>query len=339
MPHIVITAVRAPAPGDNTGKEILNMRRKVTIIGTGNVGSTIAYTMAVCGIANEVLMIDINTEKAMGEAMDIDQGTPFCPPITVRAGGYEDAVGSDIVIITSGIARKPGQTRLDLAQTNVNILKSIAPQITKYAPDAIYLIVANPVDIMTYAFCKVSGIPESHVIGSGTILDTARLRSYIAEHFSISEQNVHSYVFGEHGDTMFIPWSIARISTIGLDSYNKTCLGSREGCKTFNYNDADHHIRTSGAQIIESKGATFYAVAVSTCHICKCIFSRIDTVLTVSSMMHGEYGIDDVCLSVLNVVSSEGLKGKLEAELNESEREQLRKSAAQLKEVIKNLDI
>lgn len=315
------------------------MNRKVTIIGAGNVGSTIAYTMAVAGIANEVVMIDINQERAAGEAMDIDQGTPFCPPITIKAGNYEDAAGSNIVIITSGVARKPGQSRLDLAQTNVNIIKTIAPQITAYAPDAIYLIVANPVDIMTYTFCKISGVPESHVIGSGTILDTARLRSYIAGHFAISEQNVHAYVFGEHGDSMFIPWSIARISTVSLERYGETYLGTKEDDDSFDYDAADDHIRNSGAQIIGSKGATFYAVALSACHICKCIFSGIDTVLTVSSMMHGEFGIDDVCLSILNVISSEGIKGKLVSDINDRERKLLQKSAKNLKEVIKNLDI
>lgn len=316
------------------------MNRKITIIGAGNVGSTIAYTLAVTGIANEVVIIDINKKKALGEAMDIDQGTPFCPPTIVRAGDYPDAVNSDIVIITSGVARKPGQTRLDLAQTNVDILKSITPKIVKYAPDALYLIVANPVDIMTYVFCKISGIPENRIIGSGTILDTARLRSYIANHFSLAEQNVHCYVFGEHGDSMFIPWSIASISCISMERYGATYLSSREeGGMPLDYDAADDHIRTSGAQIIGSKGATFYAVAISACHICKCIFGGVDCALTVSSMMHGEYGIDDVCLSVINIVGPEGIKGKLESDINDRERQKLQKSAASLKDVIKNIVI
>ena len=316
------------------------MNRKITIIGAGNVGSTIAYTLAVTGIANEVVIIDINKKKAIGEAMDIDQGTPFCPPTIVRAGDYPDAVNSDIVIITSGVARKPGQTRLDLAQTNVDILKSITPKIVQYAPEALYLIVANPVDIMTYVFCKISGIPEHRVIGSGTILDTARLRSYIANHFSLAEQNVHCYVFGEHGDSMFIPWSIASISCISLERYSATYLSAREDCdNTLDYEAADDHIRTSGAQIIGSKGATFYAVAVSACHICKCIFGGVDCALTVSSMMHGEFGIEDVCLSVINIVGPEGIKGKLESDINDRERKLLQKSAESLKQVIQNIQI
>ena len=315
------------------------MNRKITVIGAGNVGSTIAYTLAVTGIANEVVLIDINKEKAMGEAMDIDQGTPFCPPTLVHAGDYPDAADSDIVIITSGVARKPGQTRLDLAQTNVNILKTITPQIVEYAPDALYLIVANPVDIMTYVFCKISGIPEHRIIGSGTILDTARLRSYIAAHFSLAEQNVHCYVFGEHGESMFIPWSIARISCISLERYGATCLRSREEGASLDYDVADNYIRTSGAKIIASKGATFYAVAISACHICKCIFGGVDCALTVSSMMHGEFGIDDVCLSVLNIVGPEGIKGKIESDINDRERKLLQKSADNLKEVIQNIEI
>ena len=195
------------------------MGKKVTIIGAGSVGSTIAYTMAVNGIATEIVMIDINEAKAMGEALDIRQGAPFCPPVSIYAGSYQDAQGSDVVILTSGIARKPGQSRLDLAQTNVNITKSIIPQIVKYAPDAIYIIVSNPVDILAYVFHKVSGLPESHIIGSGTILDTARLRARIAEYYNINQQNVHAYVFGEHGDSSFVPWSTATISTIPVDQY------------------------------------------------------------------------------------------------------------------------
>ena len=189
---------------------------KITIIGTGCVGSTIAYTLTVMGLASEIVMIDINSEKALGEALDIRQGTPFCNPCSIYAGDYRDASGSDIVILTSGIARKPGQTRLELAQTNVNITKMIIPEITKYAPDAIYIIVSNPVDILTYTFLKLSGIPENHLIGSGTILDTARLRSRLSEYYRINQNNVHAYVLGEHGDSSFIPWSVANISNVPI---------------------------------------------------------------------------------------------------------------------------
>ena len=198
---------------------------KITIIGSGSVGATIAYTLTVMGVASEIVMIDINNNKALGEALDIRQGTPFCSPCSVYAGSYADSKDSDIVIITSGVARKPGQSRLDLAQTNVNIIKSIIPNITRYAPDAIYLIVSNPVDILTYTFCKCSGLPQSHIIGSGTILDTARLRARLSEYFSINQLNVHAYVLGEHGDSSFVPWSLANISNIPVQDYHSSVEG------------------------------------------------------------------------------------------------------------------
>ena len=195
------------------------MSSKITIIGAGSVGSTIAYTLSSQDIASEIVLIDINKKKAEGEVLDIIQGTCFRDPINIKAGEYEDAKDSNIVIITSGIARKPGQTRIELAQTNVNILKDITPKIVKEAPNALYVIVSNPVDIMTYVFTKISGLPENQVVGSGTILDTARLRCGLAEHFDIAQKNIHAYVFGEHGDTSFIPWSRAHISCANIDEY------------------------------------------------------------------------------------------------------------------------
>ena len=195
------------------------MSRKITIIGAGSVGSTIAYSLSQEELASQIVMIDINKDKAEGEVMDIEQGTCFREPISIIAGDYPDAKDSDIVIITSGIARKPGQTRIDLAQTNVNILKSITPQIVKEAPNALYVIVSNPVDIMTYVFTKISGLSENQIMGSGTILDTARLRYGLSEHFKVAQRNIHAYVFGEHGDTSFIPWSGAYISGVSVDEY------------------------------------------------------------------------------------------------------------------------
>ena len=243
---------------------------KITIIGAGSVGSTIAYTLTATGIATEIIMIDVNTKKAMGEALDIRQGTPFCGSCSIYAGSYADAKGSDIVVITSGVARKPGQTRLDLAQTNVDILKSIIPQITKYAPDATYVIVSNPVDILTYTFCKCSGIPEERIIGSGTILDTARLRSRIAEYFTLSQQNVHAYVLGEHGDSLVIPWSTANISNVPVTEYGKSFANSGIVVPPeLSLSEVEEYVRKSGARVIERKGATYYAVSLSVCHICK----------------------------------------------------------------------
>lgn len=312
---------------------------KVTIIGTGSVGSTIAYTLTVTGLVSEIVMIDVNNEKALGEALDIRQGTPFCNPCTVYAGSYRDAQGSNVVIITSGIARKPGQTRLDLAQTNVNITKSIVPEIVKYAPDANYIIVSNPVDILTYAFCKYSGLPEQRVIGSGTILDTARLRSRLAEYYKINQQNVHAYVMGEHGDSSFIPWSIANISNVPLEDCENLMVNTEGFYPELDYGNLEDYVRKSGARVIERKGATFYAVSVSVCHIVKCLLSGIDTTMTVSTMMHGEYGIDDVCLSVLAIVGSEGAHGKILIPMTDDEIAKLHHSANCLREIMKNISI
>lgn len=312
---------------------------KITIIGTGSVGSTIAYTLTVAGIAQEIVMIDINTEKALGEALDIRQGLPFCTPCSIYAGSYMDAVDSDIVILTSGVARKPGQTRLDLAQTNVNILRGIIPEITKYAPNATYIIVSNPVDVLTYTFCKCSGIPEEKIIGSGTILDTARLRARISEHYNINQKNVHAYVLGEHGDSSFIPWSLCNISNVPIRDYPKSLVNSVGLYPELDFEQVENYVRKSGARVIERKGATYYAVSVSVCHICKCVLGGIDTTMTISTMMHGEYGIDDVCLSTLALVGSNGIQSKVLLPMSDDEIALLRKSAACLREIIDNITI
>lgn len=312
---------------------------KISIIGTGSVGSTIAYTLTVMGLASEIVMIDINNEKALGEALDIRQGTPFCGACSIYAGEYRDAADSDIVILTSGVARKPGQSRLELAQTNVDITKSIIPEITKYAPEATYIIVSNPVDILTYTFHKFSDLPENRIIGSGTILDTARLRARLSEYYNINQGNVHAYVFGEHGDSSFIPWSVANISNIPIAQCSKLINTTGITAPELNYAEIEQYVRKSGGRVIARKGATFYAVSISVCHICKCILSGIDTTMTVSTMMHGEYGIDDVCLSTLNMVGCDGVRGKVNVALTADEEEKLRLSAQTLKDVIKNLEI
>lgn len=312
---------------------------KVSIIGTGSVGSTIAYTLTVMGLASEIVMIDINNEKALGEALDIRQGTPFCGACSIYAGDYRDAVNSDIVIVTSGIARKPGQSRLELAQPNVNITKQIIPEITKYAPDATYIIVSNPVDILTYTFYKMSGLPENRIIGSGTILDTARLRSRLSEYYNINQSNVHAYVFGEHGDSSFIPWSVANISNVPIKECKKLITTPGINTPELDFGEIEQYVRKSGARVIARKGATFYAVSVSVCHICKCLLCGIDTTMTVSTMMHGEYGIEDVALSTLNMVGHDGVRGKVNVPMTDEEVMLLRKSADTLKDVISNLDI
>lgn len=314
------------------------MGAKITVIGAGSVGATIAYTLSSSSKVSEIVLIDVNKQKVEGEVLDILQGTAFRDPIVIKGGDYEDAVDSDIVIITAGVGRKPGQSRIDLTQTNVNILKSITPEIVKYAPNSLYIIVSNPVDVLTYVFTKISGIPEKQIIGSGTILDTARLRSTISEHFHIAQKSCHANVFGEHGDTSFVPWSQARVSGINIkDIYEK--LPASLNVEKLDYDEVEKHVRTSGGQIIANKGATFYAIATAVCRLCDLILAAYDSVVCVSTCLHGEYGIEDVALSVLTLVGPEGVKGKLEMELTEEERAKLVKSADALKSVIAQIEI
>ncbi|MBE7034658.1 MAG: L-lactate dehydrogenase [Ruminococcaceae bacterium] len=314
---------------------------KITIIGSGSVGSTIAYTLTVQGIASEIILIDINQEKAAGEALDIRQGASFSASSSVYAGSYPDAADSDIVILACGIARRPGQTRLDLAQVNVDITKKIIPEIVRYAPNAVYLIVSNPVDILTYTFFKRSGLPENQIIGSGTLLDTARLRARLSECYTINQKNVHAYVLGEHGDTSFVPWSLANVSNIPIKEGQNLSLGSASHLQrpVVDFAEIENYVRKSGSRIIERKGATFYAVSMSVCHLSRTILSGIDTTMTVSTLLHGEYGIDDVCLSLLSVVNNTGVSGKVLLPLNDNEIRALHKSADTLRALIKQLDI
>ena len=307
---------------------------KISVIGAGSVGATIANDLMIQGIASEIVLVDINKKKAIGEALDIYQGAPFCSPAIVRPGDYADTAGSDIVVITCGIARKPGMTRLDLAQVNVNILKDVAANVTKHAPDSVYVIVSNPVDVLTYVFHKISGIPERQIIGSGTILDTSRLQSALAKTFRISPKNVHAHVYGEHGDSQFVPWSLAHIANNHVDAYRDSSPDKDQIVWDRNYTQIEEFVKKSGAKIIENKGATFYAVAMSVCHICKCIYADAGTALTLSTMMHGEYGVDDVCLSTLTLVDRTGIRGKILNRLTDEEVAKLQNSANKLKEVI-----
>ncbi len=314
------------------------MSRKITIIGAGSVGSTIAYALSFTDIASEIVLIDVNKEKVEGEVMDINQGTSFRAPISFVAGEYEDAKDSDIVIITSGVARKPGQTRIELTQTNVEILKSITPSIVKVCPDALYVLVSNPVDIMTYVFTKISGLPEKQIIGSGTLLDTARLRCGMSKHFKVAQKNIHAYVFGEHGDTSFIPWSSAYISGVSLREY-EDLMKEREDIGEFDKDAMYDYVRTSGGQIINKKGATYYAVSTSVVNLCNILCASNDSISTISTMMHGEYGIHDVCLSTLTLVGPDGVQGKIPMRLTDEEVAKLQHSANALKEVISQIKL
>ena len=307
---------------------------KISVIGAGSVGATIANDLMIQGVSPEIVLIDVNAKKAKGEAMDIYQGAPFHSPAVVRTGDYPDAADSDIVIITCGMPRKPGMTRLDLAQTNVNILKQVAQSVVPHAPNAIYIIVSNPVDVLTYVFTKVSGLPERQIIGSGTILDTSRLQSELSRRFYISPKNVHASVYGEHGDSSFVPWSLVNIANTPVDDYAAISPDKDKIQWNRDYEDLETYVKKSGGEIIENKGATFFAVSMSVCHICKCIFNDAGTALTVSTMMHGEYGVEDVCLSVLTMVDRDGVRGKILAPLTEEEQARLHNSAQKLKSVL-----
>lgn len=315
------------------------MSAKITIIGAGSVGATIAYTLSQDDIASELVLIDINKEKVDGEVMDIEQGTCFRDPISIVSGDYADARDSDIVIITSGIARKPGQSRIELTQTNVDILKSITPLIVKEAPNALYILVSNPVDIMTYVFTRISGLPENQIIGSGTMLDTARLRCGLSERLQIAQKNIHAYVFGEHGDTSFIPWTSVYISGVSLAEYIKIMKSLGKDIQDIDKEEMLEYVRKSGGKIIANKGATFYAVSAAVCKLCSILLASSDSIAVVSSMMHGEYGIDDVCISTLTLVGPNGIQGKVPMRLNQKEIEQLQASANTLKEVIRQIKL
>lgn len=315
------------------------MSSKITIIGAGSVGATIAYTLSGQDIASELVLIDINKAKVEGEVMDIEQGTCFRDPISIKAGEYEDAKDSDIVIITSGIARKPGQTRIELTQTNVNILKEITPEIVKAAPNALYIIVSNPVDIMTYVFTKISGLPENQIIGSGTILDSARLRCGLSDHFKVAQRNIHAYVYGEHGDTSFIPWSAARIAGVNVDDYYEMAEHFGKHFEKLDKEEMLTYVQKSGGQIISNKGATFYAVTRGVCKLCSILMAASESVSTVSSMMHGEYGIEDVCLSTLALVGPKGIHSKVPMTLTDEEVAKLKASADALKAVIAQIEL
>ncbi len=316
------------------------MNNKVTIIGAGSVGATVAYTLVATGSVAEIVLIDVNEAKAQGEALDIRQATPYLHPVKIYCGTYEDAVGSDIVIVTSGVGRKPGQSRIDLTQTNVNILKSIAPQIVKYVPDAIYLFVANPVDILTYVFCKITGVPKHRVIGTGCTLDSIRLRTRLSELYSVNQKQVHAYVLGEHGDSSFVAWSTADISGVPLDEYQNT-LTDKDALTVTEYSkeEVEQYVKKSGGQIIAGKGATFYGIAACVTQIVNSIYSSAYTILPVSTVLEGEYGISDVALSTLCAIGNEGIITTLTPKLSDDELAKMKNSADVLKGVIAQIEI
>jgi len=316
------------------------MSKKITILGVGNVGATVAYTLSMKGMASEIVLIDINRAKAEGEAMDITHGAPFSTPLNIYAGDYSDAAGSQMVIITSGIGRKPGQSRLELANTNVELMREIAPKIASYCPNAVYVIVSNPVDILTYAFIRFSKLPASQVIGSGTMLDTARLRAMVSKRLQVSAKNIHAYVFGEHGDSSTFPWSIT--SVIGMEF--------RQYCRSIHhYTDeqtdaflrgVEKDVRDAGGEIIKRKGATYYAVSTCVSSIASAMFSNNESVLTVSTLAHNRYGIkDDVCLSLPCILGTHGIVREVDPPLLPHELEAVQNSAKVLRATLDSVGL
>ena len=312
---------------------------KISILGAGNVGATIAYTLTMDGMASEIVLVDINRNKAQGEAMDIIQGTALAAPVNIYAGDYPDLVGSDIVVVTLGCARKPGQTRLDLAQGNVDIIKSVMPQAVRYAPDAVYVVVSNPVDIITYTILKTTGLPASRVFGSGTLLDSSRLREMIASCLCVNPKNVHAYVLGEHGDSSMVPWSLATVGGMPLDVFVEGMRRREPGFQELDREKIVNEVHTSGGQVIKLKGATFYAIGLVTRRICSSVLYDTDSVMTLSSMLDGEYGLRDVCVSLPCNIGRHGIENVIAPRMLPEEHEKFMQSVQVMQETISSLKI
>ena len=310
--------------------------RKCGIIGCGNVGATTAYALMKTGWFSDMILIDLNSKKASGEAMDLRDGLPFHTPMSIRAGSYADLCDCGIIIITAGANQKPGETRMDLARTNAKIFQSIVKNIVIYNKSAILLVVTNPVDVLTYVAWKASGFPASRVIGSGTVLDTARLKQMVGEHLGVDSRNVHSFIIGEHGDSELAVWSSANISGVDLPHYCQSCAQGYEEAKL---NELFLEVRNSAYRIIEAKGATYYAIAESVKRIVGAIIHDENTILPVSALVNGHYGLSNVYMSLPCVVSRGGIRQVLEIPLSPSEEERLHKSEQALREAIEGLSL
>ena len=310
--------------------------RKAVMIGCGYVGAASVFSLMQSGLFSEIALIDVDKEKAEGEAMDISHGIPFSKHMKIYAGDYEDVRDAGIVIITAGANQKPNETRLDLVHKNVAIFKSIIPEIASRDFDGIILVVANPVDILTQVAQKLSGLPENRVIGSGTVLDTARLKYSLSEHLGVDSRSVHAFIIGEHGDSEIAVWSSASVSGVSLDAF---C----EMRGHFHHDEAEERIeervRNFAYEIIERKNATYFGVAMAVKRICEVIVRDEKTILPVSTMMHGEYGIEDVVLSMPCILGKDGIETKVPISLSEEEIKELQKSAKVLKEITKELNL
>lgn len=311
--------------------------RKVAIIGCGFVGSASAFALMESGLFSEMVLIDVDADRAEGEALDISHGTAFASPIDIYAGTYDDIADAGIVIITAGVGQKPGETRIDLVKKNVAIFKGILGEIRKREFAGILLVVSNPVDILTYVSVKLSGLPESHVMGSGTVLDTGRLKHIIGERLGVDPRNVHARILGEHGDSELIAWSSAHVAGIPLeDFYNmRVSDGSYEEFRR----ETSDLVKNSAYEIIKKKHATYYGIAMAIKRICGAVVRDEKSVLSVSNYMQGEYGISDIALSTPCVVGADGIEVRMPPSLNYREQEQLKESAQMLQDVARDLDL
>lgn len=307
---------------------------RIAIVGTGHVGSTYAYALLLNRLSSEIVLIDANRAKAEGEAMDLNHAMPFTHPTRIWAGDFPDCAGAAITMLAAGTNQRPGETRLDLVRRNYEIWQGLIPQIVKRNPDGILLIATNPVDVLTYAALKISGLPAERVIGSGTVLDTARFRYLLSQHFRVDARSVHAFIIGEHGDSEVPVWSLANIAGMKLEDFCRAQgmeLGSATRQKIY------EQTRDAAYSIIERKGATYYAVAAGLIAITAAILRDQNTVFSVSTLIQNYYGINDVCLSLPTVLNRKGVDRLLRPELNEEEAAGLRHSAEVLRNTIRQL--
>ncbi|MBW2147613.1 MAG: L-lactate dehydrogenase [Deltaproteobacteria bacterium] len=309
---------------------------KVAIIGAGMVGATFAYSLMIRGLASEIVLIDINAKRAEGEAMDINHAMPFASPAKIYAGTYKDCRDAALMVITAGAAQKSGESRLALAEKNVAIFKEIIPKIIQYNSQGIVIIVTNPVDILTYVTLKLSGLSSQRVMGSGAILDTARFRFEIGRKFEVSPRNVHAYIIGEHGDSELPVWSSATIAGVRIKDYCPLCGMEYHRSEM---EEIFERVRTAAYDIIDRKGATYYAIALGLVQLAGGILRDENAVFTVSSLIQDFYGVNGVCLSVPSIVNRNGIRQVLKIPLDDSEMEKLKSSASVLKEILASLDI
>ena len=309
--------------------------RKVAIVGCGFVGSSSAFALMQSGLFSEMVLIDVDKDRAEGEALDISHGTPFGNPMKIYAGDYEDAADAAIIVVTAGAAQKPGETRLDLVNKNVSIFKAIIPRIREVGFEGILLIVSNPVDVLTYAAMKMSGLPESHVLGSGTVLDSARLKEALGAHLDVDPRNVHAYIIGEHGDSELAVWSSANVSGVPLSDF---CEMRGHYDHLASEKKIAEDVKNAAYHIISKKHATYYGIAMSVRRLCTAIMRDEKHVLPVSSLMVGEYGLDDICISMPTIVGRNGVECRVPVSLSNEEYAELHRSADALKEVMSQVN-